>query len=49
MGDGHECSHAAGHKYRACLPHHGFLELDNNTAELAVRPVTLGRKNYLFM
>jgi transposase len=28
---------------------HGFLELDNNTAEHAVRPVTLGRKNYLFM
>lgn len=28
---------------------HGFLELDNNTAERAVRPVTLGRKNYLFM
>ena len=28
---------------------HGFLELDNNTAECAVRPVTLGRKNYLFM
>ena len=28
---------------------YGFLELDNNTAERAVRPVTLGRKNYLFM
>jgi transposase len=28
---------------------HGGLELDNNTAERAVRPVTLGRKNYLFM
>jgi hypothetical protein len=28
---------------------HGVLELDNNTAERAVRPVTLGRKNYLFM
>lgn len=28
---------------------HGILELDNNTAERAVRPVTLGRKNYLFM
>lgn len=27
----------------------GFLEFDNNTAERAVRPVTLGRKNYLFM
>jgi transposase len=27
----------------------GVLELDNNTAERAVRPVTLGRKNYLFM
>ena len=28
---------------------HGFLKLDNNTAERAVRPVTLGHKNYLFM
>jgi transposase len=28
---------------------YGFLELDNNTAECAIRPVTLGRKNYLFM
>lgn len=28
---------------------HGFLELDNNTAERGIRPVTLGRKNYLFM
>ena len=27
----------------------GFLEPDNNTAERAVRPVTLGGKNYLFM
>jgi transposase len=28
---------------------HGFLEPDNNTAERAIRPLTLGRKNYLFM
>ena len=28
---------------------HGFLELDNNTAERAMRPLALGRKNYLFM
>ena len=28
---------------------YGFLELDNNTAERTIRPVTLGRKNYLFM
>ncbi|MCP4070162.1 MAG: IS66 family transposase, partial [Hyphomicrobiales bacterium] len=27
----------------------GFLELDNNTCERAVKPVALGRKNYLFM
>ena len=27
----------------------GFLELDNNTAERAVKPVAVGRKNYLFM
>ena len=28
---------------------HGFLELDNNTAERSMRPIALGRKNYLFM
>ena len=27
----------------------GFLEPDNNTAERAIRPLTPGRKNYLFM
>ncbi|KZK78128.1 Transposase IS66 family protein [Pseudovibrio sp. W64] len=27
----------------------GHLELDNNTAERAMKPVALGRKNYLFM
>lgn len=35
-------------KARAYLDN-GFLELDNNTAERAVRPVAVGRKNYLFM
>jgi len=28
---------------------HGFLELDNNTAKRSMRPIALGRKNYLFM
>ena len=28
---------------------HGFLELDDNTAERSMRPIALGRKNYLFM
>ena len=28
---------------------HGFLELDNNTAERSMRAIALGRKNYLFM
>ena len=28
---------------------HGFLELDNNPAERALRSIVLGRKNYLFM
>jgi len=28
---------------------HGFLELDNNAAERFMRPIALGRKNYLFM
>jgi len=28
---------------------HGFPELDNNTAERAMRPIAIGRKNYLFL
>lgn len=28
---------------------HGFLELDNNIAERAMRPIAIGRKNYLFL
>ena len=28
---------------------HGFLEIDNNAAERAMRPIALGRKNFLFM
>jgi len=28
---------------------HGVLELDNNTAERAMRSIAVGRKNYLFM
>ena len=28
---------------------HGFLEIDNNTAEWAMRSVALGRKNYIFV
>jgi len=28
---------------------HGFLELDNNTAERSMRSIALGRKDYLFM
>jgi transposase len=28
---------------------YGFLELDNNAAERSMRPIALGRKNYLFM
>ncbi|MEM8580349.1 MAG: IS66 family transposase [Pseudomonadota bacterium] len=35
-------------KMRAYLDH-GFLELDNNSAERGMRPVALGRKNYLFV
>jgi hypothetical protein len=27
----------------------GFLEIDNNTAERAMKPVAIGRKNYLFV
>lgn len=28
---------------------HGILEIDNNTAERAMRPIAIGRKNYLFV
>lgn len=28
---------------------HGFLEADNNTAERAMKPIAIGRKNYLFV
>ena len=28
---------------------HGFLEMDNNTAERAMRSVAIGRKNSLFV
>jgi transposase len=35
-------------RMRPCLDH-GILEIDNNTAERAMRAVALGRKNYLFV
>lgn len=35
-------------KARAYLDH-GFLDLDNNSAERAMKPVALGRKNWLFV
>lgn len=28
---------------------HGFLEIDNNTAERSMKPIALGRKNFLFV
>jgi len=34
-------------KTRAYLDN-GFLELDNNTVERAVKPVAIGRKNWMF-
>ena len=35
-------------KARAYLSN-GMLELDNNISERSIRPIALGRKNYLFM
>jgi len=29
-------------------PEHGYLEIDNNWIENVIRPLALGRKNYLF-
>ena len=31
-----------------CYADHGFLEIDNNRAERALRPVAVGRKNWMF-
>ena len=31
------------------LSHQGFLQIDNNAAERAIKPVALGRKNWLFV
>ncbi len=28
---------------------HGILEADNNSAERAMKPIALGRKNFLFV
>lgn len=34
---------------KLCLyAHHGHLEIDNNPVENAIRPMVIGRKNYLF-
>ncbi|MBK8045262.1 MAG: transposase [Haliscomenobacter sp.] len=30
------------------LPTNGILEIDNNLVENSIRPIALGRKNYLF-
>ena len=35
-------------KLRSYLDH-GILELDNNSAERAMKPIAIGRKNYLFV
>ncbi len=35
-------------KILCCFLHDGRVELDTNTVERAIRPVTLGRKNHLF-
>lgn len=34
-------------KHRKCVEH-GYLPIDNNTAERAIRPFVIGRKNWLF-
>nr|WP_246066717.1 IS66 family transposase [Aliiroseovarius halocynthiae] len=28
---------------------HGILDIDNNTAQKAMRPIAIGRKNYFFV
>jgi len=42
--------YALGRMPKACAYlENGTLELDNNISERSIRPVTLGRKKYLFM
>ncbi|MEJ2001863.1 MAG: transposase [Maritimibacter sp.] len=38
-------------RIKKLLPYldHGILEIDNNSAERAVKPVAIGRKNFLFV
>ncbi len=38
------------HRWAALIRYHedGHLAIDNNAAERAIRPLTLGRKNWLF-
>ncbi len=47
----HKGGHARRLRMKRLRPYleHGFLEIDNNPAERAMRPIALGRKNYLFM
>ncbi len=37
-----------GNQPSRCLTPYAYVEIDNNAAERAMRPVALGRKNYLF-
>lgn len=43
------CEYSLGRWERLCLySKYGHLEIDNNLVENAIRPIALGRKNYLF-
>jgi transposase len=46
---GQAISYALNHWTALCrFTDHGFLEIDNNAIERAMKPVAVGRKNYLF-
>ena len=47
FGKGHSICLGRMPKTRPYLDN-GFLELDNNTAERAMKPVAIGRKNWMF-
>jgi transposase len=49
-GIGHALAYAAKYlpRLRLCITH-GEVELDNNLTENLIRPIALGRKNFLFL
>ena len=49
MAPGHRLERAAQESHRPRYCENGALSIGNNLSERSVRPVAIGRKNYLFM